>query len=33
MKRHAVFKLLEWKNNPHHEPLLIQGADRLEKPG
>ncbi len=31
MKRHALTKLLEWKDDPHRKPLLIQGARQVGK--
>ncbi len=31
MKRHIYSKLLEWKNNPSHKPLIINGARQVGK--
>lgn len=31
MKRYAMKNLLEWKNNPHHKPLILQGARQVGK--
>ncbi|MEA3504531.1 MAG: AAA family ATPase, partial [Bacteroidota bacterium] len=31
MKRDITEKLIEWKNNPSHKPLLIKGARQVGK--
>lgn len=31
MERKAYQELLEWKNNPHHKPLIINGARQVGK--